>query len=168
MKKLYPNRALIGYQSKFLTDTRGTGVINRVFHSYGPYKGEMSSRRNGALVSTETGMAVAYAIFNLQDRGIMFITPQTKIYQGMIVGEHSKENDLEINVLKGKQLTNVRASGTDKAVTLTPPRKMSLEQMMSYISEDELLEVTPISLRLRKRYLCPNERKRNLREQNDI
>ncbi|MBT7543129.1 MAG: translational GTPase TypA [Gammaproteobacteria bacterium] len=163
-----PSRGLIGYQSKFLTDTRGTGVINRVFHSYGPYKGEMSSRRNGALVSTETGMAVAYAIFNLQDRGIMFITPQTKIYQGMIVGEHSKENDLEINVLKGKQLTNVRASGTDKAVTLTPPRKMSLEQMMSYISEDELLEVTPISLRLRKRYLCPNERKRNLREQNDI
>ena len=163
-----PSRGLIGYQSKFLTDTRGTGVINRVFHSYGPYKGEMSSRRNGALVSTETGMAVAYAIFNLQDRGIMFITPQTKIYQGMIVGEHSKENDLEINVLKGKQLTNVRASGTDKAVTLTPPRKMSLEQMMSYISEDELLEVTPSSLRLRKRYLCPNERKRNLREQNDI
>jgi GTP-binding protein len=163
-----PSRGLIGYQSKFLTDTRGTGVINRVFHSYGPYKGEMSSRRNGALVSTETGMAVAYAIFNLQDRGIMFITPQTKIYQGMIVGEHSKENDLEINVLKGKQLTNVRASGTDKAVTLTPPRKMSLEQMMSYISEDELLEVTPISLRLRKRYLCPNERKRKLREQNDI
>ncbi len=163
-----PSRGLIGYQSKFLTDTRGTGVINRVFHSYGPYKGEMSSRRNGALVSTETGMAVAYAIFNLQDRGIMFITPQTKTYQGMIVGEHSKENDLEINVLKGKQLTNVRASGTDKAVTLTPPRKMSLEQMMSYISEDELLEVTPISLRLRKRYLCPNERKRKLREQNDI
>ena len=163
-----PSRGLIGYQSKFLTDTRGTGVINRVFHSYGPYKGEMSSRRNGALVSTETGMAVAYAIFNLQDRGIMFIDPQTKIYQGMIVGEHSKENDLGINVLKGKQLTNVRASGTDKAVTLTPPRRMSLEQMMSYINEDELLEVTPNSLRLRKKYLCPNERKRNLREQNDI
>ena len=163
-----PSRGLIGYQSKFLTDTRGTGVINRVFHSYGPYKGEMSSRRNGALVSTETGMAVAYAIFNLQDRGIMFIDPQTKIYQGMIVGEHSKENDLGINVLKGKQLTNVRASGTDKAVTLTPPRRMSLEQMMSYINEDELLEVTPNSLRLRKKYLCPNERKRNLREQKDI
>jgi len=163
-----PSRGLIGYQSKFLTDTRGTGVINRVFHSYGPYKGDMSSRRNGALVSTETGMAVAYAIFNLQDRGIMFIDPQTKIYQGMIVGEHSKENDLGINVLKGKQLTNVRASGTDKAVTLTPPRRMSLEQMMSYINEDELLEVTPNSLRLRKKYLCPHERKRNLREQNDI
>ena len=160
-----PSRGLIGYQSKFLTDTRGTGVINRVFHSYGNFKGEMTSRRNGALVSTETGSAVAYAIFNLQSSGIMFIEPQTKVYVGMIVGEHSKENDLGINVLKGKQLTNVRASGSDKAVTLVPPRIMSLEQMMSYINEDELLEVTPASLRLRKKYLDPNERKRNLRDQ---
>jgi len=159
-----PSRGLIGYQSKFLTDTRGTGVINRIFYKYDKFKGDMSCRRNGALVSTETGSAVAYAIFNLQDRGIMFIEPQTKVYQGMIVGEHSKENDLGINVLKGKQLTNVRASGTDKAVTLIPPRVMTLEQMMSYINEDELLEVTPKSLRLRKKYLCPNQRKRVLRD----
>ena len=164
---LAPSRGLIGYQSKFLTDTRGTGVINRVFHSYGNFKGEMSARRNGALVSTETGPAVAYAIFNLQSSGVMFIEPQTKVYVGMIVGEHSKENDLGINVLKGKQLTNVRASGTDKAVILVPPRIMSLEQMMSYINEDELLEVTPCSLRLRKKYLDPNERKRNLRDQKE-
>tara|TARA_A200000113_G_scaffold60092_1_gene51392 strand:- start:508 stop:2334 length:1827 start_codon:yes stop_codon:yes gene_type:complete len=161
---LAPSRGLIGYQSKFLTDTRGTGVINRVFHSYGAYKGEMGSRRNGALISTETGTAVAYAIFNLQSSGIMFIDPQTRVYQGMIVGEHSKENDLAINVLKGKQLTNVRASGTDKAVTLVPPRKMSLEQMMSYINDDELLEVTPKNLRLRKRHLDPIIRKRNSKD----
>ncbi len=161
---LAPSRGLIGYQSKFLTDTRGTGVINRVFHSYGEYKGEMESRRNGALIATETGTAVAYAIFNLQSSGIMFIDPQTRVYQGMIVGEHSKENDLAINVLKGKQLTNVRASGTDKAVTLVPPRKMSLEQMMSYINDDELLEVTPKNLRLRKRYLDPIMRKRNSKD----
>ena len=162
-----PTRGLMGYTSRFLTLTKGTGVINRVFHSYGKYKGEMGSRRNGALISTETGTAVAYAIFNLQSSGIMFVEPQTKVYQGMIVGEHSKENDLAINVLKGKQLTNVRASGTDKAVTLVPPRIMSLEQMMSYINEDEFLEVTPESLRLRKKYLDPNERKRNLREKSD-
>ena len=159
-----PSRGLIGYQSKFLTNTRGTGVINRIFYKYDKFKGNMSLRRNGALVSTETGNAVAYAIFNLQDRGIMFIEPQTKVYQGMIVGEHSKENDLGVNVLKGKQLTNIRASGSDKAVNLIPPRVMSLEQMMSYINEDELLEVTPKSLRLRKKYLCPNERKRILRD----
>ena len=161
---LAPSRGLIGYQSKFLTDTRGTGVINRVFHSYREFKGEMGSRRNGALIATDTGTAVAYAIFNLQSSGIMFIDPQTRVYQGMIVGEHSKENDLAINVLKGKQLTNVRASGTDKAVTLVPPRKMSLEQMMSYINDDELLEVTPKNLRLRKRYLDPIIRKRNSKD----
>jgi len=161
---LAPSRGLIGYQSKFLTETRGTGVINRVFHSYGKFKGEIGTRRNGALIATETGTAVSYAIFNLQSSGIMFIDPQTKVYQGMIVGEHSKENDLSINVLKGKQLTNVRASGTDKAVTLIPPRKMSLEQMMSYINDDELLEVTPKNLRLRKRYLDPNIRKRNSKD----
>ena len=160
-----PSRALIGYQSRFLTDTRGTGVINRLFNSYGPYKGDISSRRNGALVSTQTGTSVAYAIFNLQDRGIMFLDPQTKVYQGMIVGEHNRTNDLEINVLKGKQLTNVRASGTDVAVTLTPPRKMSLEQMMAYINEDEVLEVTPKNLRLRKQFLDPHERKRAAKEQ---
>ena len=155
-----PSRALIGYQSKFLTDTRGTGVINRLFNSYAPHKGEIATRRNGALISTQTGVAVAYAIFNLQDRGVMFIDPQTKVYQGMIVGEHNRPNDLEINILKGKQLTNVRASGTDEAVKLVTPRKMSLEQMMSYINDDEVLEVTPENLRLRKQYLDPHARKK--------
>ncbi len=157
---LAPSRALIGYQSRFLTETRGTGVVNRLFHSYGPFKGDISTRRNGALIATQTGIAVAYAIFNLQDRGAMFIDPQTKVYQGMIVGEHNRPNDLEINILKGKQLTNVRASGTDEAVKLITPRKMSLEQMMAYINEDEVLEVTPKNLRLRKQYLDPHQRKK--------
>jgi GTP-binding protein len=161
---LAPSRALIGYQSRFLTETRGTGVINRLFHSYGPFKGDISTRRNGALIATQTGIAVAYAIFNLQDRGTMFIDPQTKVYQGMIVGEHNRPNDLEINLLKGKQLTNVRASGTDEAVKLVTPRKMSLEQMMAYINEDEVLEVTPQNLRLRKQFLDPHERKKASKE----
>ena len=158
-----PSRGLIGYQSRFLTQTRGTGVLNRVFDSYAPYKGSIAGRRNGALISTDAGVAVAYALFNLQDRGQMFVAPQTPVYQGMIVGEHNRDNDLEINVLKGKQLTNVRASGSDEAVRLVPPRLMSLEDMMAYINEDELLEVTPQSLRLRKRYLCPHERKKAAR-----
>jgi GTP-binding protein len=157
---LAPSRGLIGYQSQFMTDTRGTGVFNRIFFDYMPYKGDIPQRRNGALISTDTGEAVAYAIFNLQDRGSMFIGHQTQVYQGMIVGEHNRDNDLEINVLKGKKLTNMRASGSDDAVTLVPPRKMSLEDMMSYINEDELLEVTPKSLRLRKLHLDPNARKR--------
>ena len=160
-----PSRALIGYQSRFLTETRGTGVVNRLFDSYGPFKGEISTRRNGALIATQTGTAVAYAIFNLQDRGVMFIDPQTKVYQGMIVGEHNRPNDLEINILKGKQLTNVRASGTDEAVKLVTPRKMSLEQMMAYINEDEVLEVTPKNLRLRKQFLDPHQRKKAAKEQ---
>ncbi len=153
-----PSRGLIGYQGQFLTDTRGTGVLNRLFHNYGPYKGDIAGRRNGALISTDKGEAVAYAIFNLQDRGMMFINPGDKVYQGMIVGEHSRDNDLDINVLKGKQLTNIRAAGKDDALILTPPRKMSMEDMISYINDDELLEVTPQSLRLRKKYLTPNER----------
>ena len=157
---LAPSRGLIGYQSQFLTDTRGTGVMNRLFHSYAPFKGEIAAKRNGALISTDGGEAVAYAIFNLQDRGVMFINPGDKVYQGMIVGEHNRDNDLELNVLKGKQLTNVRASGTDEAIRLVPPRKLTLEAMISYIDDDELVEVTPKSLRLRKRYLDPNERKR--------
>ena len=160
---LAPSRGLIGYQSRFLTQTRGTGVLNRIFHSYVPHKGPIESRRNGALISTDAGMAVAYALFNLQDRGQMFVGPQTAVYQGMIVGEHSRDNDLEINVLKGKQLTNVRASGSDDAVKLVPPRRMSLEEMMAYINEDELLEVTPSNLRLRKQYLCPHQRKKAAR-----
>jgi GTP-binding protein len=158
---LAPSRGLIGYQNKFLTDTKGTGVINRIFNKYDSFKGNIPGRKYGALISTDTGTAVAYAIFNLQDRGTMFIGHQTPVYGGMIVGEHSRDNDLEINVLKGKQLTNVRASGTDEAVKLTTPRKMSLEEMMAYINEDELLEVTPKSLRLRKRFLSAIERKRN-------
>jgi len=153
-----PSRGLIGYQGQFLTDTRGTGVMNRLFHSYGPYKGEMGSRHYGALISTDKGDAVAYAIFNLQDRGTMFIGSGDRVYQGMIVGENSRDNDLDINVLKAKQLTNVRASGKDEATILVPPRKMSLEEMIAYINDDELVEVTPKTLRLRKKYLSPNER----------
>ncbi len=160
---LAPSRGLIGYQSRFLTQTRGTGVLNRIFHSYAPYRGDVEGRRNGALISTDAGVAVAYALFNLQDRGLMFVNPQTPVYQGMIVGEHNRNNDLEINVLKGKQLTNVRASGSDEAVKLVPAKQMSLEQMMAYINEDELVEVTPQSLRLRKMFLDPHERKRAAR-----
>jgi len=155
-----PSRGLIGYQSSFLTQTRGTGVMNRIFDSYELHKGQFAGRRTGVLIATETGIAVAFALWKLQDRGPMFIDPQTKVYQGMIVGEHTRENDLDINVGKGKQLTNVRASGTDEAVALMTPKKMSLEQMMAYIKEDELLEVTPKNLRLRKRFLIPNERKK--------
>ncbi len=163
LKFYAPSRGLIGYQSKFLTDTRGTGVLNRLFHSYAPYKGDISGRRNGALISTDTGKAVAFAIWKLQERGSMFVSHNTVVYKGMIVGEHSRDNDLEINVLKGKQLTNMRASGTDEAVTLVPPRIMSLEQMMAYINEDELLEVTPLNLRLRKKFLDYKDRKKSTR-----
>jgi GTP-binding protein len=157
---LVPSRGLIGYQSEFMTDTKGTGVINRIYYAHEPYKGDITERRNGALISIGQGEAVAYAIFNLQERGTMFVKPQDKLYEGMIVGENSRENDLEVNALKGKQLTNMRASGTDEAVRLTPPKLMSLEEMMSYIAEDELVEVTPKTLRLRKRHLNPNERKK--------
>jgi len=161
LKFYSPSRGLIGYQSQFLTDTRGTGVLNRLFHSYAPYKGGVPGRRNGALISTDKGKAVAFAIWKLQDRGPMFIGHNTIVYKGMIVGEHTRDNDLEINVLKGKQLTNMRASGTDEAVVLVPPRLMSLEQMMAYINEDELLEVTPLNLRLRKKILDSKERKKS-------
>ncbi|MBT5765753.1 translational GTPase TypA [Alphaproteobacteria bacterium] len=160
---LAPSRGLIGFQSKFLTDTRGTGVINRLFHSYAAYKGDVAGRRNGVLISNDTGQAVAYALFNLQERGDMFVSHQTPVYMGMIVGEHNRDNDLEVNVLKGKKLTNVRASGTDDAVTLSPPRHLSLEDMMAYLNQDELLEVTPLNLRLRKQYLMSHERKKAAR-----
>jgi GTP-binding protein len=155
-----PSRGLIGYQSEFLTDTKGTGVLNRIFHNYAPYKGEMKNVKNGALIATDPGEAVAYALWNLQDRGIMFVKPQQKVYTGMIVGENSKQGDLEVNVLKGKQLTNIRASGTDEAIRLTPPRILTLEDMITYVGDDELVEVTPKSLRLRKKLLDPNDRKR--------
>ena len=155
-----PSRGLIGYQSEFLTDTKGSGVINRIFHDYAPYKGEISFKKNGALIATDPGEAVAYALFNLQDRGTLFVKPQQKVYSGMIVGENSKQGDLEINVLKGKQLTNVRASGTDEAIRLVPAKEIKLEEMITYISDDELVEVTPKSLRLRKKLLDYNARKR--------
>jgi len=158
-----PSRGLIGYQSRFLTETRGTGVLNRLFNRYDEYRGDIQGRRNGALISNDQGEAVAYALFNLQDRGVMFINPQDPVYQGMIIGEHSRDNDLEVNILKGKKLTNVRASGSDEAVTLTPPRRMSLEDMMAYINEDEYLEVTPLNLRLRKIFLLAHERKKHAR-----
>jgi GTP-binding protein len=155
-----PSRGLIGYHGEFLTDTRGTGVLNRVFHSWSPHRGPIPGRRAGVLISMENGEAVAYALWNLEERGRMFLGPQAKIYTGMIIGEHSRDNDLEVNPLKGKKLTNVRASGTDEAVRLTTPITMSLEEAIAYIDDDELVEVTPQSIRLRKRYLDPHERKR--------
>jgi GTP-binding protein len=156
-----PSRGLIGYHGEFLTDTRGTGVLNRVFHSWAPYKGAIPGRRAGVLISMEDGVSVSYALWNLESRGRMMIGPQVQIYQGMIIGEHSRENDLEVNPLKGKKLTNVRASGTDEAVRLTTPVTLSLEEAIAYINDDELVEVTPKSIRLRKRYLDPHERKRH-------
>ena len=155
-----PSRGLIGYHGEFLTDTRGTGVLNRVFHTWAPHKGAIPGRRAGVLISMEDGVSVAYALWNLEDRGKMFIGAQEKIYQGMIIGVHSRENDLEVNPLKGKKLTNVRASGTDEAVRLTTPITLSLEEAIAYIDNDELVEVTPNSIRLRKRYLDHHERKR--------
>jgi GTP-binding protein len=155
-----PSRGLIGYHGEFLTDTRGTGVLNRVFHGWAPHRGPIPGRRAGVLISMENGEAVAYALWNLEERGRMFIGAQAKVYTGMIIGEHSRENDLEVNPLKGKKLTNVRASGTDEAVRLTTPITMSLEEAIAYIDDDELVEVTPNAIRLRKRYLDPHERKR--------
>jgi GTP-binding protein len=160
-----PSRGLIGYQGQFLTDTRGTGVLNRIFHGHAPHKGPIQGRRQGVLISTEAGVSVAYALWNLEDRGRMFIGPQEQVYVGMIIGEHSRDNDLEVNPLKGKKLTNVRASGTDEAVRLTPHIRMSLEEAIAYIDDDELVEVTPKIIRLRKRELDPNERKRASRKE---
>jgi GTP-binding protein len=157
---LAPSRGLIGYQGEFLTDTRGTGVMARVFHGYAPYKGPIPERHNGVLISNGAGTSVAYALWNLEDRGPMFIEAGVDIYEGMIIGEHTRDNDLEVNALKGKQLTNIRTTSKDEAVRLTPPRLMSLEQAISYIQEDELVEVTPKAIRLRKRLLDPNARKR--------
>ena len=158
-----PSRGLIGYHGEFLTDTRGTGVLNRVFHGWTPYRGAIPGRRAGVLISMEPGQSVAYALFNLEDRGRLFIGAQEDVYQGMIIGEHSRDNDLEVNPLKGKKLTNVRASGKDDAVVLTTPVRFSLEEAIAYIDDDELVEVTPGAVRLRKRYLDPHERKRQAR-----
>ena len=158
-----PSRGLIGYHGQFMTDTRGTGVLNRVFHDWAPHKGPIEGRRAGVLISMETGISVAYAMWKLEDRGHFFIGVQEPVYTGMIIGEHNRDNDLEVNPLKGKQLTNVRASGTDEAVRLTTPVKLSLEQSIAYIDDDELAEVTPKTVRTRKRFLDPNERKRQSR-----
>ncbi|WP_071672530.1 translational GTPase TypA [Nioella nitratireducens] len=158
-----PSRGLIGYHGEFLTDTRGSGVLNRVFHEWAPYKGSIPGRRQGVLISMENGTSVAYALWNLEERGKMFIGAQEPVYTGMIIGEHARDNDLEVNPLKGKKLTNVRASGTDEAVRLTTPVTMSLEQAIAYIDDDELVEVTPNAIRLRKRFLDPHERKRQSR-----
>ncbi|CAG7592838.1 MAG: translational GTPase TypA [Candidatus Midichloria sp.] len=163
---LVPSRGLIGYQSEFRNDTRGTGVLSRLFNSYQKYKGEITTRHNGALISNSDGEAVAYALWNLEERGALFIHPKTKIYQGMIIGEHNRDNDLEVNLIKGKQLTNMRAAGSDENIKLKPPRVFTLEEVISYIKDDELVEVTPKNIRLRKRHLCPHERKRESRKSN--
>ena len=159
-----PSRALIGYIGEFLTDTRGTGVLNRLFHSFEPWKGPIAQRHTGVLVSSDLGEAVAYALWNLEDRGPMFITPGEKVYSGMIIGEHTRGNDLEVNPLKGKKLSNIRTTSKDEAVSLTPPIRMTLEKAIAYIADDERVEVTPKSIRLRKRHLDPHERKRALRQ----
>ena len=155
-----PSRGLIGYHGEFLTDTRGSGIMNRIFSGYEPWAGVIEGRRNGSLISSEGGEAVHYALFYLQERGTMFVDPGEKVYVGMILGEHSRGSDLEINPIKEKKLTNIRAAGKDDAMLLIPPRRMSLEQAIAYIEDDELVEVTPSAVRLRKRYLDPNERKR--------
>ena len=155
-----PARGLIGFQSEFMTMTRGTGIMAHVFDDYAPVKAEMPGRRNGVLISAEQGEAVAYALWKLEDRGRMFVSPGDKLYEGMIIGIHSRDNDLVVNPIKGKQLTNVRASGTDEAVRLTPPIRLTLESAVEFIDDDELVEITPLSIRMRKRYLTENERKR--------
>ena len=158
-----PSRGLIGYQGQFMTDTRGTGVLNRIFQGWVPHKGPIQGRRQGVLISMENGTSVSYALWKLEDRGKFFIGAQEAVYTGMVIGEHSRDNDLEVNPLKGKQLTNVRASGTDEAVRLTTPVRMSLEESIAYIDDDELVEVTPKIVRMRKRHLDPHERKRQSR-----
>jgi len=155
-----PTRGLIGYQGELLSDTRGTAVLNRVFHAYAPYKGEIEGRHTGVLISNGDGQAVAYALWNLEDRGPMMIEPGTRVYRGMIVGEHTRGNDLVVNVLKGKKLTNIRAAGKDENVLLTPPLRMTLEKALAYIADDELVEVTPKSVRLRKKMLDESQRRR--------
>jgi len=161
-----PTRGLIGYQGELMTDTRGTAIMNRIFLEYAEYKGKIQGRRTGTLIAMDKGEAVAFALWNLEDRGPMMIHPGAKVYQGMIIGEHTRDNDLEVNVLKGKKLSNVRASGTDEAVRLTPPLQMTLERSLAYITDDELVEVTPESIRLRKVHLDPHERKRAAKSAN--
>jgi GTP-binding protein len=156
-----PARGLIGFRTEFLTDTRGTGIMSHVFHEYAPYKGPIPSRNNGVLVVMEDGETAAYALFGLQERGTLFVGPGTKVYEGMIIGENAKQSDMVVNPCKGKKLTNVRASGSDEAIRLTPPRLLTLEQALEYINDDELVEVTPQSIRLRKKILDANDRKKS-------
>jgi GTP-binding protein len=155
-----PSRGLIGYQTEFRNDTRGTGVLSRVFHAYEPYKGDFEKRRNGMLISNCDGETTAYAMMNLEDRGTLFIPPRTKVYTGMIIGEHNRDNDLDVNAVREKKLTNMRAASSDKALILSPHRELTLEETISYIDDDELVEVTPLNIRLRKKGLLPNERKK--------
>ena len=155
-----PARGLIGFQGEFLTLTRGTGLASHIFDDYGPLKGDMGERRNGVLISQDNGAAVAYALWKLQDRGRMFVSPGDMLYEGMVIGIHSRDNDLIVNPIKGKQLTNVRSSGTDEAVRLVPPIELTLEKAVEFIADDELVEITPKSIRLRKRYLIEHERKK--------
>jgi len=157
---LAPTRGLIGYHGEFLTDTRGSGVMSRLFHGYAPYKGPIEGRRTGVLISNSQGAAVAYALWNLEERGPLFITPGAEVYAGMIIGAHSRGNDLDVNPRKGKQLTNIRTTSKDEAVKLTPPVQMSLEEAIAYVEDDELVEVTAKAIRLRKRLLDVNDRKR--------
>ncbi len=159
-----PSRGLIGYHGEFLSDTRGTGIMNRLFERYGPYKGPVAGRGNGVLISMEQGPAVAYALNALEERGVLFVSPGEMLYEGMVIGENAKPQDLEVNPLKSKQLTNFRASGKDEGIRLTPPKRMTLEQAIAYIQDDELVEVTPKAIRIRKRYLDPHERKRAARQ----
>ena len=160
MKFIIPSRGMIGYQGEFMTDTRGSGVLSRLFQGYGPYKGDIAGRRNGVLISNATGVAVEYALWNLEERGFLIIPAGVRIYEGMIIGQHSRDNDLDVNALKAKQLTNIRTTSKDEAVKLTPPKVPTLEQAIAYIEEDELMEVTPKNIRLRKKMLDPNMRKR--------
>lgn len=159
-----PARGLIGYRSEFLTDTKGEGVMNHSFLEFRPFSGNVESRKNGALISMENGDATAFSLFNIQERGILFINPQTKVYIGMVIGEHSRDNDLDVNPIKSKHLTNMRASGSDDAIKLVPPRELTLERALEWIEDDEILEITPLNIRIRKKYLDPNERKRMARK----
>jgi GTP-binding protein len=161
---IIPARGLIGFRSEFMTDTHGTGVLNHTFHGYAPWKGAIPGRKNGVLIAMETAETVAYSLFNLQDRGGLFVGPGVRVYEGMILGQNAKENDLVVNACRGKKLTNVRASGSDEAIRLTPPRELTLEQALEFIDNDELVEVTPESIRLRKRQLNENDRKKALKK----
>ena len=161
-----PARGLIGFRTEFLTDTKGTGILTHTFHSYSPFKGEIPGRKNGSLIALEDGKTTAYGIFGLQDRGVFFVGPGVKVYEGMVIGRHNKDNDLVINPCRGKKLTNMRASGSDDTVHLTPPRDLSLEQALEFINDDELVDVTPQTIRLRKKFRNANDRKKSEKKRN--